>query len=484
MKKLRICSKMKFETQIVSIILLLCLIVVEYVSSADNSTLILLQIVHRHGDRTPISLYKNDPYGKDKWVDGLGELTPNGKRRMYWFGKQLRQRYDRFLGESPKNIAIRSSSSDRCLESAAALSTGLYPPHDRWVWSKDLVLATFWQPIAIQTVLKSSDGLLVPNSYCPAADAAYEETMRSKQVQDFMASQKDFIEKVEQKSGQNLTTLRQVDYLYDTILAETTFDEPKPVPQWVIELGNNTLDRLRQFQLNAFKWDWSSRTVQKLRGGLLLQELTNNMKNAAEGKLDIKKVYSYSTHDTLIVTLLQAMDLYSGIPVSYGSSLLFELHKINGQHFVHFFYANVTPVLTYSEIGLKNCRLSPSESFCELNRFVKSVSQLIPDDWEKECQIEVRTMAVFGDVEESGDDLNRHNYGMSKRKSKKSAKNKSESLLLFFIGVLTGISTLLVMKLIKWLLDKSYNQMPNRIRYMDNSYSVNTLYKTEDVYKI
>lgn len=462
--------------------LLFCSFLVGFESSEVNSSLVLLQIVHRHGDRTPISLYPNDPFGgPNQWVDGLGELTPNGKRRMYYFGKHLRQRYDKFLGESPKNIAIRSSSSDRCLESAAALATGLFPPKDRWVWSKDDVLAVFWQPIAIQTVLKSTDGLLVPNSYCPAADAAYEQTMRSKEVLDFMASQKDFIAELEQKSGQKLTTLRQLDYLYETIATEMSFDDPKPAPHWITQLGNNTLDRLKQFQLNAFKWDWSSRTVQRLRAGLLLQELISNMKNAANGRTEIKKVYSYSTHDTLIVAVLQALDLYSGTPPSYGSSLLFELHRIDNKYFVHLFYANVTPVLTYSQLGLRNCRSTQTESFCELNRFVESVSQFIPNDWEKECQSSGRLMVNLAVTEEIGGGMSARHH--SKKKWHKNS-DENASLLIFFVGVLTGISTLLVMKLIKCLLKRTSNPKPNRNRYLDNSYSINHLYKTKDVYKI
>ncbi|XP_054166616.1 prostatic acid phosphatase-like, partial [Oppia nitens] len=353
----------------------------------DTSTLISLQIIHRHGDRTPIAFYRNDPYKSDQWVDGLGELTPRGKQRMFTFGQQLRQRYGNYLGDSPKNAYIRSSASDRCIESASALIAGLYPPKGRWVWSLIDELAKIWQPIAIQTVDKSKDGLLVPNCDCPAADKAYEEIMKSKDVTEFMEKNKNFIQKINDKTGENYTTLRQMDYLYDSINHEINFDVPKPVPKWIKELGNDTLDRLKEFESMAFKYDWSSKKVQRLRGGLMFKELTTNMDTAIKTPDTSKKVYVYSTHDTILVTLLQALNLYSGDPPSYGSALVFELHRVDGQHWVHLFYANVTPVLIFRELDIKLCHLNETQSQCRAEDFGKSLTEFIPNDWETECEI-------------------------------------------------------------------------------------------------
>lgn len=377
--------------KIMRISFILSLIIIRKINanSLNKSSLVLLQIIHRHGDRTPLDFYRNDPYSAmDQWADGLGELTPKGKHRLYYFGQEMRKRYGEYLGESPKNIYSRSSASNRCLESASAFVTGLYPPKNRWIWSQNDSLAQLWQPIAIQTILKSSDGLLVPSSKCPAADEAYEEILQSKEVIDFMSSQKDFIEKLNEKTGENYTELRKLEHLSNTLNTELDFDEPKPMPKWINELGNDTLDRLKQFELNGFKW--SSKKLQRLRAGLMFKELTTNMKNIVKSnnsdKHLIKKVYSYSTHDSIIVTILQSLGLYSGIPPSYGSALLFELHQIDSKYFVQLFYANVTPILKISELNLKVCHLNESQSICKLENFIESVNEFIPNDWHKECQ--------------------------------------------------------------------------------------------------
>jgi hypothetical protein len=41
----------------------------------NNKTNRLLFQIYRHGDRTPIDPYPNDPYQKNYWHEGLGQLT-------------------------------------------------------------------------------------------------------------------------------------------------------------------------------------------------------------------------------------------------------------------------------------------------------------------------------------------------------------------------------------------------------------------------
>ena len=73
----------------------------------DISTLKLLQIVHRHGDRNPTAFSPNDPYqSSEYWREGLGELTSAGKYRMYKLGQTLRKEYHNYLGDeySPREV--------------------------------------------------------------------------------------------------------------------------------------------------------------------------------------------------------------------------------------------------------------------------------------------------------------------------------------------------------------------------------------------
>jgi len=83
------------------LILSICLSAALVVQAADSTEdeLLSLQFVFRHGDRTPKSLYKNDPYRHYAWPEGLAALTAQGKERMFHFAKILKQRYAHYIGE-------------------------------------------------------------------------------------------------------------------------------------------------------------------------------------------------------------------------------------------------------------------------------------------------------------------------------------------------------------------------------------------------
>ena len=101
-------------------------------SDHDTSTLKLLQILHRHGDRTPTKFVDGDPFGQDMekyWPIGKGQLTLKGKHRLYSLGQFFRKSYSDFFNKtSPKQVYVRSSIEHRCIESAGAFLAGAFPP--------------------------------------------------------------------------------------------------------------------------------------------------------------------------------------------------------------------------------------------------------------------------------------------------------------------------------------------------------------------
>lgn len=51
---------------------------------------------------------------------------------MYRVGKFIRQRYqDYFKDLSPREVHIRSSAADRCLETVSLILAGAFPPEGR-----------------------------------------------------------------------------------------------------------------------------------------------------------------------------------------------------------------------------------------------------------------------------------------------------------------------------------------------------------------
>ena len=67
------------KSTIVIALLAFCGATLAVVATEPDSELLDVQIVFRHGDRTPKILYKNDPYKNFNFIEGLAQLTAKGK---------------------------------------------------------------------------------------------------------------------------------------------------------------------------------------------------------------------------------------------------------------------------------------------------------------------------------------------------------------------------------------------------------------------
>lgn len=68
-------------------------------SATNDDDLLSILVLYRHGDRTPVQLYKTDHYTKADFPEGLGQLTNKGKARLFELGRKLRERYRNYIGE-------------------------------------------------------------------------------------------------------------------------------------------------------------------------------------------------------------------------------------------------------------------------------------------------------------------------------------------------------------------------------------------------
>lgn len=116
---------------------------------AEETRVELLQIVFRHGARTPVVTYPNDEYQESFWkkYGGFGQLTPTGMQQHYEYGQYLRERYPDFLNHSynRERVSIISTDYDRTLMSAYSLLASLYKPEGDQIWNKNLS----WQPVPV-----------------------------------------------------------------------------------------------------------------------------------------------------------------------------------------------------------------------------------------------------------------------------------------------------------------------------------------------
>nr|XP_027198212.1 prostatic acid phosphatase-like [Dermatophagoides pteronyssinus] len=367
----------------------------------NNNNLLLVQFVFRHGDRSPIRLYHNDPYKRNDFKEGLGELTNRGKQRMFQLGKNLRNQYQMYLDSMPiRNVHARSSSRKRCQESCALLLAGMFPPrNDQEIWTNDDNIGKIWQPIVINTVESKRDWLLFPEAEC--YEARQEETKidESPRIKQFLTENQQFIQKLEQYTGTNFSHWLEIGYLYDTLTVEQEYFGSKYIkPNWIDQMGNDTIEKLKEFHDLEFSVYGQSKSYLKLRIGSLIKELIENINKTLNSKNSDhwnKHIYLYSTHDTLLGYLLSAIESNIGQP-TYASGLAFELiTNDQNQPFIRMYYLNGTDNFSKNLLGNNsnsNRYYSKCDQNCLYNDFIQMFSELIPKNIEQECSIDSKIL--------------------------------------------------------------------------------------------
>ncbi|KAI2800106.1 hypothetical protein BLOT_014013 [Blomia tropicalis] len=349
-------------------------------TNQNNDELKLVILIHRHGDRTPISTYPRDPYRNDSfWPDGWGELTIKGKNRMYNLGLYLAKRYKTFLGSNPRETYIRSSGSDRCLESVSLILAGLYPPSSRWKWNNNI--GNVWQPFPIQTVPHDYDGMLNPDSFCKKGKELIDEIYRSPIVQQYADKVKSTLHYVEDNTGISSINLITAEQIFDSLLVEK--ENGFKLPAWV---DNHVYAQLSDISTKTFIFSSLTREIQRLRTGLLLKDIIQNLNKSNFGG---KRLYIYSTHDTQITLFLSALRVYNELAPPFGSAIMLEIYQNQtNEPYIRGFYLNVTESESPYELRLGDGvrqSINVARNICTITDFYKIVDDLIPDDWETEC---------------------------------------------------------------------------------------------------
>ncbi|XP_008823310.1 prostatic acid phosphatase isoform X1 [Nannospalax galili] len=335
-------------------------------------------LVFRHGDRSPIDTFPNDPIKEASWPQGFGQLTQLGMEQHYELGSYIRKRYGKFLNESYKHdqVYIRSTDYDRTLMSAMTNLAALFPPEGISIWNPSLP----WQPIPVHTVSLSEDRLLyLPFRNCPRFQELQSETLKSQEFQKRLHPYKDFIETLPSLSGFPGQDLFGIwSKVYDPLYCEDVHNFT--LPFWATEDTMAKLRKLSELSLLSLYGIHKQKEKSRLQGGVLVGEILNNMKSATQSQ-KYKKLFMYSAHDTTVSGLQMALDVYNGLLPPYASCHIMELHHEDGEYFVEMYYRNETQHEPYP-LTLPGCAHS-----CPLEKFAELLDPVIPEDWSEECMI-------------------------------------------------------------------------------------------------
>ncbi|XP_042328137.1 prostatic acid phosphatase-like [Sceloporus undulatus] len=337
-------------------------------------------IIFRHGDRTPLEGFPNDPHKESDWPQGYGQLTKIGIQAQYELGLYLRRRYAKFLSfeyKREENFFV-STDYDRTIMSSLATLAALYPPTGNQIWNPHIL----WQPIPVHVVPLYRDFIHPPFPGCARYEKIQNETMESSIFQKMLPDMK-FFHSLAKYTGLDVATLKYLKNgkalnLYTSLMCKIIHNYP--LPSWVTKEILDELNKLSDLTHEAFFGIYKKNEKSKLQGGVLVKTILNDL-IAATASGNKRKLVAYSAHSPSLAAIQMALDIYSGKVPPYTSCHFVELYQDSkGQYTVEMFFRNDTSRKPYP-LHLPGCTHS-----CPLGRFAELVSPIIVDDWEKACK--------------------------------------------------------------------------------------------------
>ena len=195
---------------------------------------------------------------------------------------------------------------------------GLLPPTGDQVWStlnyNADELARLWQPVAVSTVEAQRDWKLSHQAPCRTAELVENVTITEvPELRHFLTANREVIRRLEVLTGEDFTgdlSWIWIANLYDTYISEAEYFGPAFYPpRWADE---QTLAVLRQANELKFSVWGHDQAYLRLRGGPLLQEITDNLIRAAKDEAGGRSLAIYSTFDTNIAIIEHSLGIFRG----------------------------------------------------------------------------------------------------------------------------------------------------------------------------
>ncbi|XP_014210577.1 venom acid phosphatase Acph-1-like [Copidosoma floridanum] len=346
-------------------------------------TLELVQVVFRHGERTPqadeIKLIPNATgVMAEPW--GFSQLTNNGKRQEYNIGVQLRKLYGEFLGEQyrPEEVLATSSDYDRTKDSLQLVLASLYPPTNELAWNEDLN----WSPIPIHFLPRNLDLLFFTYS-CIRFSDMWNELVRTKEIQAYMDQNADLIEHMKQYFPTNDLGLEQFFYLHNIIVIQKSLRQREP--DWYSRSVHEKIRLMSKLYLDSLSW---TPELARMNGGPLVRRIIENMAAKDKAGANPRKLYLYSGHEFTVYAVAKAHNLTLKVSPAYGSAFIVEkLRDHKGSAHVKINYWNGTNQ-ELTELKLHGC-----SSVCPLEKYLKIVSPFVATDDDLRCLIKNLTIS-------------------------------------------------------------------------------------------
>ncbi|ELP94402.1 hypothetical protein EIN_046450 [Entamoeba invadens IP1] len=369
-----------------------------YESAPVDYKLKYVQLIARHGDRTPSNSYKGDngkftcgyveeshiyqetsgkvshtatsktslidkkknPYAINYMWEGScepGQLTPEGISMHYKLGAHVRELYKSILPEvfDPELIHLRSSGKIRTLQSMEAFLQRFYPIKERGKYT-DLEILT--RPYEIESLKPNKD-------CCPIIKTLDTATAQSEEVINLRSNENvtKAYNKIKRVTGIADATGDLYDYV-DMMAARVCHNEKYPCNDNEC-LDESDYETILDEYLIENKYFYAAGSA-KYKLGFFVDEMLADAESALNGKV----VYQhYSAHDSSIYGILGLLGEDTTQPIPYASTLAFEYLTKDGVNYVR-------ALLNDKVLPLRLC--AKENNICTFEEFETKLKAQVP----------------------------------------------------------------------------------------------------------
>mmetsp|Transcript_1180 Transcript_1180/g.2854 ORF Transcript_1180/g.2854 Transcript_1180/m.2854 type:complete len:423 (-) Transcript_1180:3844-5112(-) len=354
--------------------------------------------VSRHGSRSPTKFYSWDKDGR--WPQGEGEITPLGMRQHYLIGYELRNRYiiqNQVLSAnySADEVYFRSTDVNRTLMSAYSQLQGLYPDgtgpslHDISLQSTAVppikvsnltaiqaelgiaALPDFMQAKPVHSTTKMTDYLLRIQDNCKLVD----ELIETSNQEEYAALCKKYSSTIQVIADYFKVSFDEACSMSDNVQGSVVANNfcGYSLPS---QFSDPTfIANIKAYHAETFSLQYGSPAiVPEAIVTPYMNLLVQTFSAVAAGPQDLKFIF-LSAHDSTLQAFVNGMQLSNRSFPVYASTLITELHLINGSYFVRMLYND-------EEVTVPDCQ----QTVCPLDTFLGYLNRRIVPNLEQLCE--------------------------------------------------------------------------------------------------
>lgn len=243
---------------------------------------------------------------------------------------------------------------------------GLFPPASTELeWNEKLN----WQPIDFTHAPVSNDPLLLPIGIpCPKFQEQFVGNYAA-----VLERNRELFDTLERFVGRAFKTPFEIIGLFYLLTSQEECG--LELPDWTKPYYP---EKLRELSCEASGYLVYSDDLKRMTGGKLLEKLMKDWEDKIDNKLN-KKLILYSSHDTTIIGILGACNVWNSKALpECGSSVIFELRqdRKTGEYGVQLYFRNE------SESEPQLLTIPGCKSFCPLSEFKEALSNHFPSTAE------------------------------------------------------------------------------------------------------